>query len=172
MEELDWPAQSPDLNPIEHLWDELELWLQAKPNCSTSVPKLTNALVAEWKQVPGAMFQHLVESLSRRVEAVIAAKGGPTPFNAHDFGMRYLTRCPHTSGHVVYQRGVESLAWASCPTKGPFMWPDEREGPLRRVCLCVLGLKGSGSWRGYLSIPTLPCSIIVPLAHTLKGPLR
>jgi hypothetical protein len=27
------------------------------------------------KQVPAAMFQHLVESLPRRVEAVIAAKG-------------------------------------------------------------------------------------------------
>ena len=45
-----------------------------------SVHKLTNAFVAEWKQVPAAMFQHLVESLPRRVEAVIAAKGGPTPY--------------------------------------------------------------------------------------------
>ena len=47
---------------------------------STSVPNLTNALVAEWKQVPAAMFQYLVESLPRRVGAVIATKGGPTPY--------------------------------------------------------------------------------------------
>ena len=38
------------------------------------MPDLTNALVAEWKQIPAAMFQHPVESLPRRVEAVIAAK--------------------------------------------------------------------------------------------------
>jgi hypothetical protein len=44
------------------------------------VPNLTKALVAEWKQVPAAMFQNLVESLPRRVEAVIAAKKGPTPY--------------------------------------------------------------------------------------------
>jgi hypothetical protein len=63
VEKLDWLAQSPDLNPIEHLWDELERRLQARPNRPTSVSDLTNALVAEWKQVPAAMFQHLVESL-------------------------------------------------------------------------------------------------------------
>jgi hypothetical protein len=37
-------------------------------------------LVAEWKQVPIAMFQHLVESLPRRMEVVIAAKGRPNPY--------------------------------------------------------------------------------------------
>ena len=60
-------------------------------------------LVAEWKQVPAAMFQHPVESLLRRVEAVIAAKGGDQlHINAHDFGMRYSTStCPHNFGHVV-----------------------------------------------------------------------
>ena len=51
---------------------------EARPKCPTSVPDLTNTLVVEWKKVPAAMFQHLVENLPRRVEAVIAAKGGPT----------------------------------------------------------------------------------------------
>ena len=80
--------------------------MQVRPNRPTSVPDISNGLVAEWKQVPAAMFQHLVESLPRRVEAVITAKGGPTPqsgdqlhINAHDFGMTSLTsRCPHTFG--------------------------------------------------------------------------
>ena len=54
--------------------------LRARPNCPTSVLDLTNALVAEWKQVPAAMFQHLVDCLPRRVGVVIAAKGGPIPY--------------------------------------------------------------------------------------------
>ena len=54
---------------------DCEPGLIAQHQCPTSL-----MLVAEWKQVPAAMFQHLVESLPRRVEAVIAAKGGPTPF--------------------------------------------------------------------------------------------
>ena len=89
VEELEWPAQSPDLNPIEHLWDELECRLRARPNRPTSVPDLLNALVTEWKQVPAAWFQHLVNiSLPRRMEAVIAAKGEQLHINAHEFGMR------------------------------------------------------------------------------------
>jgi hypothetical protein len=47
VEELDWHAQSPDLTPIEHFWDELECRRRARPNRPTLVPNLTNALVAE-----------------------------------------------------------------------------------------------------------------------------
>jgi len=47
-EELHWPAQSPNFNPIEDLWDELEWRLRARPSCPTSVPDLTNALLKEW----------------------------------------------------------------------------------------------------------------------------
>ena len=73
VEEHDWPPQSPDLNPIKHLWDELERRLRVRPNRPTFVPVLTNALVAERKQVHVAIIQQLMESLPRRAEAVIAA---------------------------------------------------------------------------------------------------
>jgi len=80
VEELDWPAQSPDLNPIEHLWDELVRKLRARPSRPTSLPDLTNALLEEWSKIPINTLLNLVESLPREVEAVIAAKDGPTPY--------------------------------------------------------------------------------------------
>ena len=42
VDELDWPTQSPDLNPIEHLGDELERRLRARPSRPTSVCDLIN----------------------------------------------------------------------------------------------------------------------------------
>ena len=73
MDEFDWPAPTPDLNPVEHLWDELEQRLRARPSHPTPVCDLffffcINTLL------------NLVESLPRRVEAVTAAKGGPTSY--------------------------------------------------------------------------------------------
>ena len=80
VDEPDWPAQSPDLNPIEHLWDELEQRLRARPSHPTSVRDLTNALLEEWSKIPLSTLLNLMESLPRRVEAVTAAKGGPTSY--------------------------------------------------------------------------------------------
>ncbi|KAK3553746.1 hypothetical protein QTP70_007607 [Hemibagrus guttatus] len=83
VEELARPAQSPDLNPIEHLWDELERRLRARPSCPTSAPDLTNVLLEERSNIPINTLLNLVESLPKRVEAVIAAKGGTTPYYIH-----------------------------------------------------------------------------------------
>jgi hypothetical protein len=41
---MDWPAQNPNLNPTEHLWDELEHRLRSRPQCLTSLTALATAL--------------------------------------------------------------------------------------------------------------------------------
>jgi transposase len=74
--EMDWPAHSPDLNPLEHLWDELERRLRPRPQRPTSL----TALQEEWAVIPPETFRHLVESLPGRVRAVIKAKSGPTRY--------------------------------------------------------------------------------------------
>lgn len=78
VKELDWPTQSPDLHPIEHLQDQLERRLWVRPSRSTSVPDLKKALLdAGATKTPQTL---LVKSLPRTVGAFIAANGGPTPF--------------------------------------------------------------------------------------------
>jgi hypothetical protein len=78
--DMDWLAQSPDLNPVEHLWDELELRLRSRPQRSTSLTAMATALLEEWAAIPLETFRHIVESLPARVRAVIKTKGGPTRY--------------------------------------------------------------------------------------------
>jgi hypothetical protein len=78
--EMDWPTQSPNLNLIEHLWDELEYRLRSRPKRHTSLTALATALQEEWAVIPLETFRHRVENLPGRVRAVIKAKGRPTQY--------------------------------------------------------------------------------------------
>lgn len=80
VEELDWLAQSPDLNPIKHLWDELEL-LQAKHFQALPLQQLSDLTndLDKWAEIPTDTLQNLAENLPRRVEAIKAPKVGRTP---------------------------------------------------------------------------------------------
>ncbi|GFW86311.1 transposable element Tcb1 transposase [Trichonephila clavipes] len=77
VQKLDWPSQRPDLNPIEHLWDELECRLRSQPNRPSSLQALTSAVMDTWKVISMVTYQKLVESLTKSVQAVIRAKRSP-----------------------------------------------------------------------------------------------
>ncbi|GFU63068.1 transposable element Tcb1 transposase [Trichonephila clavipes] len=80
VQKLNWPSQSPDLNPIEHLWNELERIVRSRPNRPSSLQAVTSYVMDAWKAIPLVTYQKLVESLPKRVQAVIHAKGGPTSY--------------------------------------------------------------------------------------------
>ena len=49
---LDWPPYSPDLNPIEHLWDALDRRVRKRVNVPNNVAQLQLALIQEWNNIP------------------------------------------------------------------------------------------------------------------------
>lgn len=75
---LEWPAQSPDLNPIEHLWGEVERKLMGRK--FQKPDDLYAAVQQEWLALPNSVLETLVRSMPRRCKAVIDAKGFPTMY--------------------------------------------------------------------------------------------
>ncbi|PIO62280.1 hypothetical protein TELCIR_16172 [Teladorsagia circumcincta] len=75
---LPWPSQSPDLNPIEHLWDELER--QVKGLRARNEDEKFLQLKAAWENIPQEKIDKLIESMPRRCQAVIDAKGFATKY--------------------------------------------------------------------------------------------
>jgi hypothetical protein len=75
---LEWPSQSPDLNPIENLWNELKRRVHKRR--PSNIEELKTFAVEEWGKIPTETCQHLVETYKKRLSAVIAAKGGHTKY--------------------------------------------------------------------------------------------
>ncbi len=78
---LDWPANSPDLNPIENLWGIVKRKMRdTRPN---NADDLKAAIKATWASIPPQQCHKLITSMPRRIEAVIKAKGAPTMYWVH-----------------------------------------------------------------------------------------
>ncbi|GFY28029.1 transposable element Tcb2 transposase [Trichonephila clavipes] len=80
VEHLTWCPQSPDLNIIEPLWGYLENKVRVRFPPPRTLFELETVLHEEWVQIPMNFVQDLYFSIPRRMEAVIQAKGGPTPY--------------------------------------------------------------------------------------------
>lgn len=79
MQVMSWPAQSPDLNPIEHLWDHLKKEIRKGPQ-PNSLDELWERIQDKWEAISADTCKNLVRSMSRRLEAVRKAKGGYTRY--------------------------------------------------------------------------------------------
>lgn len=76
----DWPSKSPDMNPIEHLWDNLDRRVRRRPIPPANVNGLRIALQEEWNNIPQAEINKLVNSMRNRCAAVVNAHGGHTRY--------------------------------------------------------------------------------------------
>ena len=77
---LSWLAQPPDLNPIEHLWWYLKRKLGEYETPPGGMIELWDRVEKEWDEIGKEVCQNLIESMPRRVAAVIKAKGGYTKY--------------------------------------------------------------------------------------------
>ena len=75
---LPWPGNSPDMNPIEHVWDYIGHKIQ---DCLfKNKDELFEKVKLEWNRIPKEYITNLYNSMNRRVSALIKAKGGSTSY--------------------------------------------------------------------------------------------
>lgn len=71
-----WPANSPDLNPIEGVWALLKQRIHDRRPRPTDAKSIRKALEEEWARLKPEDYRKIIDSMPNRIEAVIQANGG------------------------------------------------------------------------------------------------
>ncbi|KAL0185834.1 hypothetical protein M9458_017504 [Cirrhinus mrigala] len=77
---LAWAACSPDISPIEHVWDALDRCIGQRVPVSANIQQLRTAIEKEWTNIPQATINNLIRSMRRRCVALCEANGGHTRY--------------------------------------------------------------------------------------------
>lgn len=75
---LQWPSQSPDLNPIENFWKELKIKVHMRH--PKNLDNLEEICMEEWAKITPETCAGLIRSYKKRLLAVIANKGFSTKY--------------------------------------------------------------------------------------------
>lgn len=77
---MPWPAMSPDLSPIEHVWDILGKRVRRRTPPPRTLGELGTALEDEWRRIPQVTIRRLIGSMRRRCVACCDNRGGSTRY--------------------------------------------------------------------------------------------
>uniref|UniRef100_A0A674PDQ2 Transposase Tc1-like domain-containing protein n=1 Tax=Takifugu rubripes TaxID=31033 RepID=A0A674PDQ2_TAKRU len=80
IETIEWPSRSPDLNPIEHLWDIMFRSIRRRQVAPQTVQQLRDAITQIWEEMPQDTIRRLIRSMPQRCQACIQARGGHTRY--------------------------------------------------------------------------------------------
>ncbi|GBN61939.1 Transposable element Tc1 transposase, partial [Araneus ventricosus] len=75
-----WPTRSPDLSPIEHVWNIIVRQLQRHPQPALTVPVLTDQVQQLWNSISKTDIRHLYDTMHARLHACIQNFGGYTGY--------------------------------------------------------------------------------------------
>ena len=77
---LEWPPNSPDLNPIENIWSHMKEIIARDYSLVSSAEEMKRIVKNMWDNFQDGEWDKLIESLLARMAEVIAVKGGSTRY--------------------------------------------------------------------------------------------
>ncbi|GFS66342.1 transposable element Tcb1 transposase [Trichonephila clavipes] len=77
---MEWPACSPDMIPIEHVWDALGRRLAGRQPPLQTLQELERALLEEWDRIPQLVINSLIDSMPERCSTLLVIRGNHLPY--------------------------------------------------------------------------------------------
>jgi hypothetical protein len=77
---MEWPASSPDLNPIEHIWDQLKKAVYQQVQNNTTLAQLEQIVNQEWQALPMHKVRRVIRSMTNRARECIQSHGAYTHY--------------------------------------------------------------------------------------------
>ncbi|GFV47839.1 transposable element Tcb2 transposase [Trichonephila clavipes] len=77
---MEWPACSPDMNPIEHVWDALGRRVAGRQPPPQTLQELERALLEEWDKIPQLVINSLIDSMPQRCSTLLAVRVNHTHY--------------------------------------------------------------------------------------------
>ncbi|GFU68642.1 histone-lysine N-methyltransferase SETMAR [Trichonephila clavipes] len=116
IQRLVWPARSPDLNPIENVWDALGRQVAGRNYPPTNKNTLIRALTEEWDKLPQQLLDNVVQSMCGKYSATWSSEVWSSVV-AHDNAR------PHSA--INTQNLIRSFAWEQIdhPPYSPYLAP-------------------------------------------------